>query len=170
MLSSLLAEPLDDGSELFEPSSLSITSIDIGNPANNVIPARAAAAFNIRFNDRHSGRSVEDWLRQRLAAAGGTWQLDVTVSAEPFATPPGGFADLVAAAVASVTGRAPDRSTGGGTSDARFIRHVCPVVECGLVGATMHQADERVALADITGLEAIYTAILDRFFAGGEVP
>ncbi len=167
MLSALLAEPLDDGSDAFEPSSLSVTSIDIGNPADNVIPARATARFNIRFNDRHTGRSLEGWLRDRLGRVGGTWHLDVSVSGEAFALPPGGFADLASDAVAAATGRRPERSTGGGTSDARFVKDHCPVVECGLVGATLHQVDERVSLAEIHGLTAIYRTLLDRFFAAG---
>ncbi|MSO70936.1 MAG: succinyl-diaminopimelate desuccinylase [Alphaproteobacteria bacterium] len=165
MLSALLKEPLDLGSEAFEPSTLQITSVDVGNIATNVIPARANAMFNARFNDLHSGASLETHLRRQLDAVGGGYELAVSVSGESFLTPPGGFAELVAGAVAETLGRRPDFSTSGGTSDARFIKDHCPVVEFGLVGATMHKVDERVSVKDIEALARVYERVLERFFA-----
>jgi succinyl-diaminopimelate desuccinylase len=165
MLAALLKEPLDLGSEAFEPSSLQITSVDVGNSATNVIPARATAMFNARFNDRHSGASLEALLRRQLDAVGGGYSLAVSVSGESFLTPAGGFAELVAGAVADTLGRRPGFSTSGGTSDARFIKDHCPVVEFGLVGATMHKVDERVGVADIEALTRVYERVLGRFFA-----
>ena len=157
----LLAEPLDTGNAHFEPSTLNITSIDVGNPASNVIPAEARAAFNIRFNDNHTGAALERWMRARLADIGGDVDLDVKVSGEAFLTAPAGLAERVADAVYAACGTRPRLDTGGGTSDARFIKDHCPVVECGLVGATVHQTDERVPVAEIEGLTAIYAAILN---------
>lgn len=165
MLHALLAEPLDKGSELFEPSNLQVTSIDIGNPAGNVVPERAEARFNIRYNDLHDAASLEQWLRQRLDAAGGRYELQVSSSGDAFFTAPGALSDMLGRAVEEVTGRRPELSTTGGTSDARFIRRYCPVVEFGLVGQTMHQVDENAAVADIEGLSRIYQAFLARFFA-----
>ncbi|MDX6751372.1 succinyl-diaminopimelate desuccinylase [Geminicoccaceae bacterium 1502E] len=165
MLQALLAEPLDGGSELFEPSNLQVTSIDIGNPASNVVPERAVATFNIRYNDRHDAASLERWLRERLDQAGGRYELEVGSSGDAFFTRPGPLSDMLGQAIEEVTGRRPELSTSGGTSDARFIKHYCPVVEFGLVGQSMHQVDESVALADIEGLTAVYQAFLGRFFA-----
>lgn len=164
MLATLLAEPLDDGSPHFAPSSLQVSSIDVGNPATNVIPARARAAFNIRFNDRHSGASLRRRLAATLDRVGGRYDLDATVSGEAFLSPPGPFTDMVVAAVARVTGAVPALDTGGGTSDARFIKDYCPVVECGLVNRTAHQVDEHVALDDLSRLTDIYGAILEAYF------
>lgn len=163
-LHAMLTTPLDAGSPHFEPSNLQLTTIDIGNPASNVIPARAEARFNIRYNDRHDTASLLAWLQARCAAAGGSVAVELTSSGDAFLTPPGRFTDLVVAAVTEVTGRRPELSTSGGTSDARFIRHLCPVVELGLVGTTMHQADEHVTIADIHGLTEIYTRILELWF------
>lgn len=167
MLQELTAEPLDPGSEHFQPSSLQIASIDVGNPATNVIPAQARAVFNVRFNDHWCGASLEAWIRERLARVEGEWDLSVKVSGESFLTPPGPLADAVAGAVEAETGRKPALSTSGGTSDARFIRAYCPVVEFGLVGQTMHQVDERVAASDIEMLARIYRRVLEGMFAGG---
>ena len=164
MLGALIGEELDRGTDYFQPSSLQITTIDVGNPTTNVIPARATAGFNIRFNDTHSSKSLTEWIRRRLDATGGRYELDISVSGEAFLTPPGELSALVSDAVESVTGRRPELSTTGGTSDARFIRAHAPVIEFGLVGLTMHKTDERAAIADINALAAIYGAMLDRFF------
>jgi len=158
---------LDDGTDAFQPSNLEITTVDVGNPADNVIPAKATAMLNIRFNDRHSSDSLTAWLRERLDATGVAYDLDIRVSGEAFLTPPGPLSEIVAAAVAAETGRAPELSTSGGTSDARFIKDHCPVVEFGLVGRTMHKVDERTSCDDLRSLTAIYRGILDRFFGAG---
>jgi succinyl-diaminopimelate desuccinylase len=163
-VNAMLTTPLDSGSAHFEPSNLQVTTIDIGNPAGNVVPARAEARFNIRYNDLHDKASLDAWLRARCDEVGGSFELELTSSGDAFLTEPGPLTDLVADAVAEVTGRRPELSTSGGTSDARFIRHVCPVVELGLVGTTMHQVDEHVSIADIRGLTAIYDRILERWF------
>ncbi len=159
-LAALTALPLDAATEWFEPSSLQVTSVDVGNPASNVIPASARAVLNIRFNDRHTGAGLSDWLRAVLAQHAERFELDVVISGESFLTEPGPLVLAVRAAVASATGNAPRLDTGGGTSDARFIARHCPVAEFGLVGATMHQADERVPVADLHALTGIYGAML----------
>jgi succinyl-diaminopimelate desuccinylase len=164
MLHALTAEPLDAGSAHFQPSTLQVSTIDIGNPASNVIPAKAKAVFNIRFNDRWSSLTLKQWMTDRLMAVGGKWDLDVQVSGESFLTPPGRVSELLADAVEKVTGRRPALSTTGGTSDARFIWKHCPVAELGLVGRTMHKVDERVPAADIHALAEIYKAALDLYF------
>ena len=164
MLGALGAEPLDAGSDHFEPSTLAITTIDVGNPASNVIPATASAAFNVRFNDHHTAALVEAWLRRRLDGIGGAYELTIAVSGESFVTPPGRLSDLIAAAIEARGGGPTALGTGGGTSDARFIKEVCPVAEFGLVGRTMHQVDERVALADLEALTDIYADVLGRYF------
>jgi succinyl-diaminopimelate desuccinylase len=159
---------LDDGADGFQPSNLEVVTVDVGNPATNVIPEVARARFNIRFNTRHTGASLGAWLeaeRARAAAGfGGTLALDIQVSGEAFFTEPGPFTDLVQEACEAVTGRRPHLSTTGGTSDARFIKDHCPVCEFGLVGATMHQIDERVAVADIHTLAAIYRTLIQSYF------
>ncbi len=165
MLEIITRESLDNGTAHFEPSTLQVTNIDVGNPASNVIPASAKAVFNIRFNDAHDSASLRRWLDQRFAECGGRFELLVEVSGESFLTLPGPFSEVVACAVESVTGRRPRFSTSGGTSDARFIKDVCPVAEFGMVGRTMHKVDEWVALADIARLCAIYERVLDGFFA-----
>jgi succinyl-diaminopimelate desuccinylase len=167
LLAALDGEPLDGGTPQFQPSSVTITSIDVGNAASNVIPAKATARLNIRFNDRHSGDSLRRWLERHIAAVGGQFSLDVAVSGEAFVTPPGPLSALVADAVAAVTGLQPELSTSGGTSDARFIKDVCPVVEFGLTGETAHKADENVAVADLETLTAIYGGVIERFFTAG---
>ena len=165
MLDALTRDALDQGSEWFQPSTLQVTTIDVGNPATNVIPAQAQAGMNIRFSDRHSSQSVEAWIRERLDKIGGEYELAVQVSGESFLTKPGALSELVAGAATAITGKTPRLSTTGGTSDARFIQRYCPVVEFGLVSLTMHKVDERAAIADINALAEIYGRVLDRFFA-----
>ncbi|ETD87068.1 succinyl-diaminopimelate desuccinylase [Rhodobacter capsulatus] len=169
LLGRMTAEPLDRGTEHFEPSTLQITTIDCGNPANNVIPAKARATVNIRFNDAHSSAKIEDWARGLIAEieaeTGTRVSLCTEVSGESFLTPPGDFVELVSRAVVSETGVVPVLSTSGGTSDARFVKDHCPVLEFGLVGKTMHQVDERIEVAQITRLKAIYARCLRDFFA-----
>lgn len=163
-LSMLADSPLDEGTAHFQPSTLAITTIDVGNPASNVIPAKGTARFNIRFNDLHTPRSLEAHIRDVLEEVGGAWDLKVAVSGEAFLTPPGALVATVARAVEAVTGRVPELSTSGGTSDARFIKNFCPVVEFGLVGQTMHKVDEHVDVDDIRLLTAIYDRVLADFF------
>lgn len=165
MLLAVTDEPLDSGNVHFEPSTLAISTVDVGNAAANVIPAAARAVFNIRFNTEHTAATLEAWLRGKLDAVGGRYDLVIEVGAEPFLTEPGPFVDLVAGAVRDVTGAAPQLSTTGGTSDARFIRKYCPVAEFGLVGQTMHKTDERIEVADLARLTEIYARLLDRYFA-----
>lgn len=162
-LDALLAAPLDAGSEWFEPSTLQVTSIDVGNPASNVVPARAEARLNIRFNDRHSGASLEAWLRAVAGQHAERFTLEVSVSGESFLTAPGPAVHRLQAAVAAACGTEPRLDTGGGTSDARFIARYCPVAEFGLVGATMHQVDERVPVAELRRLSGAYRAVLEAF-------
>ena len=165
LLTALLRSELDQGSEHFAPSSLQISTIDVGNPASNVIPAKAEAVFNVRFNDLWTGESLERELRARLDAEGGRYALDVALSGEAFLTPRGALADRVAEAIRRVTGIEPRFGTGGGTSDARFIKALCPVVEFGLVGLFMHKIDEKVPLAELALLSEIYRNFLEIFFA-----
>ena len=169
LMTALMDEPLDKGSDRFDPSNLEFTSIDIGNPTVNLIPGEARARFNIRFNDCHDYASLKALVEQRAGAAAGgkvRWRVDWEPSnADVFYTTPGPFTDRVVAAVAEVTGTKPELSTSGGTSDARFIKDHCPVVEFGLVGTTMHATDERVPVADLEKLTAVYRRILDRYFA-----
>lgn len=169
LLTRLEAEPLDTGTAHFDASTLAITTIDCGNPANNVIPAKGRATVNIRFNDAHSGASLTTWLQDHATAVqaetGVTLDLKITISGESFLTPPGTLSALIADAVHAETGRRPEASTSGGTSDARFVKDHCPVVEFGLVGKTMHQVDERVEIAQIIALKSIYSRILRDYFA-----
>jgi succinyl-diaminopimelate desuccinylase len=162
-LAALTAAPLDAGSAFFEPSSLQLTSIDVGNPATNVIPATARAALNIRFNDRHSGAALAAWLRAAIGQHADRFDLEVAISGESFLTAPGPLVETLRAAVAGATGVAPALDTGGGTSDARFIARHAPVAEFGLVGSSMHQADERVPLVELHGLARAYRAVLAGF-------
>lgn len=166
MLGRLSAARLDDGSAHFQPSNIEITSIDVGNEASNVIPAKAAAAFNIRFNDSHSSESLTAWLHDQFDAVGGEYALDIHVTGEAFLTPPGDLSALISSAVEAATGRVPELSTTGGTSDARFIKDHCAVAEFGLIGRTMHQTDEHIELAVLDGLADIYENILQRYFSG----
>ncbi|MEZ7812943.1 MAG: succinyl-diaminopimelate desuccinylase [Paracoccaceae bacterium] len=169
LMAVLTAEPLDAGTTHFDGSTLAITTIDTGNLANNVIPALCHATVNIRFNDRHSGQSLTTWMQNHLsdieAKTGVQMTMRVRISGESFLTPPGAFSDLIAKAVQAETGIFPQASTTGGTSDARFVKNHCPVVEFGLVGKTMHQVNERVEIAQIHALKAIYGRILQDYFA-----
>lgn len=163
MLSALEAEPLDGGTEYFQPSTLTLTSIDVGNTASNVIPAEARAAFNIRFNDRHTPASLRHWIDARCRSAGGGYSLEIECSGEAFVCEPGPLAETVAAAVSERTGRVPGFSTSGGTSDARFLKDVCPVCEFGMVGESAHKVDESIDIADLAALTDIYADFLARF-------
>jgi succinyl-diaminopimelate desuccinylase len=167
MLSAITESPLDKGSDHFQPSTLTITTIDVGNPATNVIPAIAKAGFNIRFNDHHSSAALKTWLHKTFdSISPSDYELAIRVSGESFLTPPGALSALVADAVKSVLGITPALSTTGGTSDARFIKDACPVCEFGMVGLSMHKADERCAVKDIEALTAVYHKILLGYFAG----
>lgn len=165
----LSSRVLDEGTEHFDPSSLQVLTIDTGNPATNVIPAQTTATVNIRFNDAHNSGGLTGWILEEadkvMAEFGVTVDMRVRISGESFVTPPGPLSDLVGKAVAAETGRQPVLSTSGGTSDARFVKDHCPVVEFGLVGKTMHQVDERVSVAQIGELKAIYKRILTDYFA-----
>ena len=169
LLDQLSSASLDAGTEHFDASTLAVVTIDTGNPATNVIPAQCRATVNIRFNDAHSGASLTEWLQEHGNKVAQIFDvridLDVSISGESFMTPPGELSDLVARAIQIETNRTPALSTSGGTSDARFVQHHCPVVEFGLVGKTMHQVDERVEIAQIHQLKAIYTRILRDYFA-----
>jgi succinyl-diaminopimelate desuccinylase len=164
-LHALTAAPLDSGTDWFEPSTLQVTSIDVGNGATNVIPASARAALNIRFNDGHSGASLTAWVRATMARYAERFDLDASISGESFVTKPGPLVDILRCAIRGATGIDPKLDTGGGTSDARFIVNYCPVAEFGLVGATMHQADERVPVAELRDLARIYRDIIAAFLA-----
>jgi succinyl-diaminopimelate desuccinylase len=165
MLNRAIDTPLDSGSEHFEASTFQISTVDVGNPATNVIPASARGSFNIRFNDHHSSASLEQHLRRLFDEEGGRYELEISCSGEAFLTPPGAFSTMLADAVRDVTGLEPQLSTTGGTSDARFIRHYCAVAEFGMTGQTMHKIDERVALDDLAALTDIYEGLIGRFFA-----
>jgi succinyl-diaminopimelate desuccinylase len=162
-------EPLDLGSAQFQASNLEFTSVDVGNTASNVIPGQARAKFNIRYNDLHTQQSLRDLVDARLAKACGN-RIKARIVWEPsnsnvFVTKPGPFTDLAVAAIEEVTGRRPELSTSGGTSDARFISSYCPVIEFGLVGQTMHAVDERTPVTDLEKLTKVYRGVLDRYFA-----
>jgi succinyl-diaminopimelate desuccinylase len=158
----LTAAPIDAGSEFFEPTSIQVTSIDVGNAATNVVPASARLMLNIRFNERHTGASLAAWVRATAERYAERFDLDVSISGESFLTPVGPEIEALSAAVAAATGRTPKLDTGGGTSDARFIARYCPVAEFGLVGQTMHQVDERVPVDELRELARIYREVLDR--------
>ena len=162
-LAALLAEPLDHGTDHFQPTNLEVSTIDVGNPASNVIPPVARAAVNIRFTDRHTGQGLSDWLARTFQQAAGNAAFRFRISAESFFTPPGPLSDLAAAAVHDTTGRTPVLSTSGGTSDARFIRSFCPVIEYGGVNRTIHQVDEHAQTDVLTGLAETYAAMIGRF-------
>ncbi|HLI65067.1 MAG TPA: succinyl-diaminopimelate desuccinylase [Caulobacteraceae bacterium] len=169
LLDRLQAHRLDEGYGGFPPSNLEVTTIDVGNPATNVIPARARARLNIRFNPAHTGKSLTDWLNCECAAHGKGFQgkiaIETVLTGEAFLTEPGAFVEVCTNAVKAVLRRTPRLSTAGGISDARFIRNLCPVVELGLVGATMHAVDERVPVADIEALTRVYARLIDGYFA-----
>jgi succinyl-diaminopimelate desuccinylase len=158
ILSAIEAIELDRGTAWFQPSNIEITDITVGNPATNVIPARASARLSIRFNDSHRGADLVARIRALVEAEGGT--LEAMISGEAFLTPPGDFSTLVSAAITAETGLVPELSTSGGTSDARFLAALCPVVEFGLINATMHKRDEAVAIPDLERLTAIYGQVL----------
>ncbi|WP_299935753.1 succinyl-diaminopimelate desuccinylase [uncultured Pelagimonas sp.] len=169
LMDRLASHELDQGTAHFDASTLAVVTIDTGNPATNVIPAKSSACVNIRFNDDHTGAELSDWLRNEAAKVdaefGTTTGVTIKISGESFLTPPGPLSDLIGKAVEAETGHAPELSTTGGTSDARFVKNHCPVVEFGLVGKTMHAVDERVEVAQIHQLKAIYTRILQDYFA-----
>ena len=169
LMDQLASHQLDEGTDHFDPSTLAIVTVDTGNPATNVIPAETRATVNIRFNDKHSGASLTTWLEEQAAAIRDSFgvqvELKVKISGESFITPPGELSDLVSKAVQAETGVTPELSTSGGTSDARFMKHHCPVVEFGLVGQSMHEVDENVEVAQIHQLKSIYTRILKDYFA-----
>jgi succinyl-diaminopimelate desuccinylase len=169
LLSALQDRALDEGYPEFQPSNLQVTTIDVGNPATNVIPKTAKARLNIRFNPAHTGPSLTRWIEGEAAEAGegfgGQVSVRVHVSGEAFLTEPGPFVQQVAGVIEEVAGRRPELSTTGGTSDARFIRAMCPVVEVGLVGATMHAIDERTPVAQINQLTEVYRRLIRRYFA-----
>ncbi len=169
LMDRLARHDLDEGTEYFDPSTLAVTTIDTGNPANNVIPATCRATVNLRFNDIHNSTSLTGWLQAETNAVaeetGIRFEIRTKVSGESFLTPPGDLSDLVAEVVKAETGVSPQLSTTGGTSDARFVKDHCPVVEFGLVGKTMHQVDERVEVAQIHQLKQIYRSILEAYFA-----
>jgi len=169
LLSRLQDRVLDEGYPEFQPSNLEITRIDVPNTATNVIPGVATARLNIRFNPNHTGAALAQWIAEEAKAAGEGFRGSVlttpAISGEAFLTAPGPFTDVIAAAVGDITGTPPELSTTGGTSDARFIRALCPVVELGLVGATMHQVDERAPVAEIRLLQQVYERLITRYFA-----
>jgi succinyl-diaminopimelate desuccinylase len=167
MLAPVNGVTLDDGNDYFDASTAHVTTIDTGNKTGNVIPATVSASFNIRFNTEQKADGLISWMEDHFSRVGGQWHADWRASAEPFITPDGPLTDLMKAAITEVTGTVPKLSTSGGTSDARFIAHLCPVAEFGLVGQTMHKIDEHVLIDDIDQLTAIYLAMLSRFF---EVP
>lgn len=169
LMSALEAVPLDNGTEHFDQSTLAITTIDVGNPATNVIPETCHATVNIRFNDEHSGQSLTNWLKSHVDVVANNTntqiRMNVKISGESFITPPGELSDLISKSVEAELGVKPELSTTGGTSDARFIKDVCPVTEFGLVGKTMHAVDERVEIEHIHQLKRIYSRILQQYFA-----
>ena len=168
LLDILASHQLDTGTEHFDPSTLAITSVDTGNKASNVIPASTTATINIRFNDSHSGSSLISWLEEEIdkvsAEYGIQFKTDFKITGESFITPPGELSELISEAVKKELGVQPKLSTTGGTSDARFIKNICPVTEFGLVGKTMHAIDERVEINQINQLKEIYTRILEAYF------
>ncbi len=169
MLEALNSHVLDTGSDHFPPSNLEITTVDVGNPATNVIPAKVEAGFNIRFNDLHTGDNIEKQLGgivEEIAAENETrYGLEFSISGESFLTPPGRLSQTLRQAVMNITGQTPELGTGGGTSDARFIKNFCPVAEFGLLNATAHKVDENAAVDDIKALADVYDAVLEAYFA-----
>ncbi len=164
MLDALVQYEFDEGSEFFPPTNLEITTIDVGNPATNVIPAGGWASFNIRFNDQWSSKSLKAKITALLDACAHDYEIKFEGNAESFITQPGEWSDLVQAAVEEVSGKVPECTTSGGTSDARFIVNYCPVIECGGVNESIHQIDENAAVADLEMLTKIYGQILERYF------
>jgi succinyl-diaminopimelate desuccinylase len=163
-LEALRGTALDQGTDFFEPSSLQITSVDVGNPAGNVIPGEARARLNIRFNDQHSGAALRTWICSKITEYAPEAQIAIKVSGEAFRTKAGPLTDMLTRAIDTVTGLEPRLDTGGGTSDARFISRYCPVAEFGLVGTRMHRNDEAVPVQELRELSAIYAALLADWF------
>jgi succinyl-diaminopimelate desuccinylase len=164
-LHALTAAPVDAGTDWFEPSTLQVTSIDVGNTATNVIPPSARAMLNIRFNEKHSGASLIAWVKATIARYAERFDVEASISGESFVTKPGPMVDILRQAIVGATGVEPKLDTGGGTSDARFIANYCPVAEFGLVGATMHQTDERVPVAELRDLARVYHDVIAAFLA-----
>ena len=169
LLEPLAEEQLDQGTEYFPPTTVAISSIDTGNSATNVIPQKVTASFNIRFNDSRTAQDIEEWLRGHFDSVGGSYQLETACSSNAFITEPGALSEDLISAIKDVVGSSPEMSTTGGTSDARFIRKYCPVVEFGIVGKTMHKINEHVEIKDVELLTDIYTELLDRFFKRAEM-
>jgi succinyl-diaminopimelate desuccinylase len=167
----IAAARLDAGNEHFDPSTLAVTTFDVGNPAGNVIPSRATAKFNIRFSPEHSFASLRRWIDEEMAAVkeemGGSWSVSATEGADAFITEPGAFVGLVQDAVERETGILPRLSTSGGTSDARFVKDYCPVLEFGPTNATIHQTDERIGVDELRATQAIYGRIIADYFSAG---
>lgn len=172
LLDRLAARKLDGGTKHFSPSTLALTTIDVGNPASNVIPAGAHATLNIRFNDAHTSAALTKWIEDEADRVAAEFRIGLAarfeVSGECFLTEPGPFVDLVRRAVAAETGLTPALSTTGGTSDARFVKDHCPVVEVGLHAPTMHQVDERVGVEDVRTMQRVYARILSAYFGPGD--
>ena len=168
MMDRFTSHLFDNGNEHFTPTNLELASIDVGNTASNVIPAQATALFNIRFNTEQTSDDLEKWLQEQCEAVGGDYTLKINIGAKPFLTQPGPFTDLISDAVEEVTGIKPALTTTGGTSDARFIHHHCPVAEFGLISETMHKVDEQASVSDIEQLTRIYTRVLELYFETSE--
>ena len=168
MIEAITSKELDQGTDHFQSSTIQVSTIDVDNPATNVIPAKARSTFNVRFNDLHKATDIESWLREQFDMVtnptDSSYDLVTKVSGEAFLSPPGQLSNVLSRAVTEVTGRTPVLSTSGGTSDARFIKNYCPVAEFGMVGATMHKIDESVKLVDLEALTAIYTTTLKNCF------
>ncbi len=164
MLTALTAEPIDQGNAHFQPTTLTLTTVDVGNPATNVIPAKGRAGFNIRYNNDQSPETLEAWIRARLDAIGRAYDLETATSGDAFLTPPGELSAVIADAAERVTGIRPELNTTGGTSDARFIKDHCPVAEFGMVGATSHKVDENIPADDVDRLAEIYLGALEGYF------
>ncbi|MCY4238362.1 MAG: succinyl-diaminopimelate desuccinylase [Rhodospirillaceae bacterium] len=167
MLAAITSTEIDDGTEHFQATTLQVSTVDVGNPASNIIPARASATFNSRFNDLWSGETLEAWIRERFdtaLCAGEQYDLSIRVSGESFLCPPGPFSDAIADAVEAELGRRPALGTTGGTSDARFLHKYCPIAEFGAIGKSMHKVDEQMPVADLEALMRIYVRVLDKLF------
>ena len=165
MLDRICQHTFDEGTEHFSPTNLELATIDVGNTAANVIPSQAKAVFNIRFNTEQTSDGLQQWLHEQCAAVGGEFELDFHISAQPFLTEPGPFTELIATAVTDVTGQRPALTTTGGTSDARFIHHHCPVAEFGLISESMHKVDEQASVSDIESLAGVYARMLELYFS-----
>ena len=169
IVDAISSDPLDEGTEHFQPTTLAVTSFDVGNPAVNVVPGSARAQFNVRFNTSHTPATIEAFVRERCARFASEFTVDILVSGDCFLTEPGPFVEVTSNAIIEVTGVTPALTTGGGTSDARFIKDYCPVIEFGLVNKTIHAVDERVPVADLNVLAKTYREILQRYFAQNQL-